>query len=385
MPFDVELDLDDENGSECGQCDRRESDCDCCSNCHNSNDNCECCGGCSSPTYCDSCDDCGDYTCSCECVGETVIAPTHPTPIRCCESCNQFAPTPFAPIVGSPVVRSREDYREWTFEDAKRSDGSQALSYTSNPLRLLRGELSPTTQYFGVELETEYERSSHRESVAKILYQYIWDKAAMKGDGSLNGSGIEIVSKPMELDDTKKYLFTLADALTTVPLEMSHRTGMHVHVSRGNLDNGTIGRMILFMHSSRPETEALIEYVAGRSLTTNHYCKLRTSQPHQEQTIFSREKRDWYQGDRYVALNCQNQNTLEFRIFNGTPNPHKLAANVEFCDSVIEWAKFTQDAARIVDIQAYLTFVRDSGKYPFLVSYFNQSESYRQREGSVAA
>ena len=50
-----------------------------------------------------------------------------------------------------------------------------------------------------------------------------------------------------------------------------------------------------------------------------------------------RDKRDC--SGRYQAVNLQNTNTVEFRVFRGTTNRVTLLASIEFVDALIMYCK----------------------------------------------
>ena len=44
-------------------------------------------------------------------------------------------------------------------------------------------------------------------------------------------------------------------------------------------------------------------------------------------------------GDRHVAINLTNENTIEFRIFRGTLNPKRFLATLQFVDALCHFVK----------------------------------------------
>ena len=77
-------------------------------------------------------------------------------------------------------------------------------------------------------------------------------------------------------------------------------------------------------------------------------------------------------GTRYVALNMENSTTVEFRIFKGTLKPSSFFRALEFCHSVIHFAKDEAQNLAVADFVAFVDNKRDD--YPNLFDFLHQDE-----------
>lgn len=199
--------------------------------------------------------------------------------------------------------------------------------------------------YMGVELEIDKggELDENAEKLLDIANHSKKDRVYCKHDGSLN-NGYEIVTHPMTLEYhmTKmnwKEIFNKA-------LEMgyaSHNTstcGLHIHCSKcafgedSYTQDAAIGRVVFFVEKhwnelvrfSRRQPEALDRWAA-------RYATI-SSTPNETY----RKAKDKHMG-RYSAINLENYETVEFRLFRGTLRYGTFAATLqlvsEICNAAI--------------------------------------------------
>lgn len=191
--------------------------------------------------------------------------------------------------------------------------------------------------YFGVELEIECMGSDSTHSYARqIRPRYSDNFAIMKHDGSLN-NGFEIVTRPASLmihrDEWSKILNPTINGIR------SYRTttcGFHVHCSRRPLSEIQVAKIVCFVNAEC--NSKLIELIAGRvSDRWSRIAPKKLSDGNKANT------------ERYEAVNLQNRETIEFRIFKGTLKYESLMKNIEFCDALI---RYMAPASRM--LQEYL-------------------------------
>jgi hypothetical protein len=197
--------------------------------------------------------------------------------------------------------------------------------YSANVLRYCGFQGSPSKQlYLGAELEVEVKDGAYSTHVQQV-YTALGEYGILKRDGSI-GYGFEIVTAPCSLEVHQEVWPAMIPAISKGLASWNTSTcGMHVHVSRAPLDAYTIGKLQVFINA--PVNRAAIVAIAGRSET--RWAKFT------EKTL---ENGAQYNNDRYEAINLQNKNTIEFRIFKGTLDLAHILANLEFCDAVCHWA-----------------------------------------------
>ncbi len=263
----------------------------------------------------------------------------------------------------------------------------------------MRGGVAEASSYrwFGVEVETEFFKPAlvkagfTRFSMSKFVSNAIGrDFCIVKEDGSLttngkycgnlefdkdgtkNGkeyAGFEIVSCPADIDEHRKRwaLFDKMDHHDMLRAWDTETCGLHVHVSRNSLTLLQIGRIIAF--TNHPVNRHFIQKIAGRS--ESKYCKNHNKRLadslHPEQGNNDERRR--------VAVNVQNQHTIEFRIFRGTVRSCHIIRNIEFVDSLCDYC---YPAARgFSDLFAphpYIKYVMDNkSRWPILAFWLIQS------------
>ena len=191
-----------------------------------------------------------------------------------------------------------------------------------NLLKFKATRVRPNTVYLGCELEYETENRNRAQlGVGKLMHGH----ALMKSDGSIR-NGFEIVTCPATLDI---HLDIFKKFYETIPpdLKVANNVGMHVHVSRKPLSQLTIGKMTEFLN--RFDNKEFIHHIAGR--IDNNYARMNS-----DRTItFLRKNR--HGGDRYNALNLNNEKTIEVRLFATPMNYKEFAMRLQFVQALVDY------------------------------------------------
>ena len=242
--------------------------------------------------------------------------------------------------------------------------------------------------YFGMEIELECRNGRYEpaEYAGSRLEQY--DLAYLKSDGSLN-DGFEIVTHPMTHDFFKNEATEFWDTIAT--LRDRHRvmtwgastTGIHIHISRTGFNGGAhMHRFLNLVYSN----EELYSAIAGRS--SSRWAKFddvlentltrdeegnRTWKVHRG---FSKKITDGRNTDRYSAVNTQNRDTLELRIFKSSTKPERIKAYMDLAHASVEYTRGltlqqVKDGALSKD--AFVAYVRENlSLYEHLNGLFDQ-------------
>ena len=276
-----------EHCCECAYCERGDHKCEwTCSECDGCDDCCDC-------WYCDACSENHRYNVD-----------------RCsdCESCLETCDcesTPDSEPALDPAVK--------------------IYDYSTNVLRYCAFRGTPRDMfYLGTELEMVVREGNKAEHVKRI-YDLLQGYGILKYDGSVS-NGFELVTSPWSLEEHQEFWPSAISQL--LPGLVSWNTdccGMHVHISRAPLDAYTLGKLQVFINS--PLNRTNVVKIAGRN--NSDYAKF---------TNKTLDNGSRYNSDRYEAINLQNKNTAEFRIFKGTLHTQHILANLEFVESVTRWA-----------------------------------------------
>lgn len=227
--------------------------------------------------------------------------------------------------------------------------------------------------YLGFELEVDDPDDEKDEedasNIARALTramntQGVGDLVYCKHDGSLSDGGFEIVSHPTTFAWWKEH-HELLKPIFALPREglrsfQTDTCGMHVHLSRKAFTPMHLYRFLRFFYRNAP----LIAMTSRRARhNLDQWASLRLNA-----TEVKLVKRTASQ-TRYTAVNLQNENTVEIRVFRGTLSPDGFWMNLEFVQSAFE---FTRTAgARAMTESQYLRYVEKHRKsYKHLYAYY---------------
>lgn len=188
--------------------------------------------------------------------------------------------------------------------------------------------------FFGVELEVEVDEKLNRKAVyAKDILKLFNGFVIIKHDGSIKDPksgqivGFEIVTSPASREyQSEKWNYFFDNKPKGLRSYDTTTCGLHFHVSRKPLTQLQIAKMLLFVNSEA--NQPFIAMIAGRS--PNKYCKI-------QKKGYVNARLAPNQQDRYEALNLNNKDTVELRIFRGTTKRESFFKSLEFFDALIHF------------------------------------------------
>ena len=225
-------------------------------------------------------------------------------------------------------------------------DGDSRLihdySYRPDPIFYKLPSEDSNRLYFGIEIETEVRGQDYGSRTAAAEYASrleVERLAYLKSDGSLD-CGFEIVTHPMSHAYMTNVDNPLWNVITTLKRDynmMSWGTrtcGLHVHISRNGFSGGSHQHRFLQLVYNNKE---FYELLAGRS--ASHWAKFDdVIDPDTGKKTF-KGKFDRHGSDRYSAVNTNNRNTLEMRIFRGSLNPRFVKSAVNLAHASVEYTR----------------------------------------------
>ena len=251
-------------------------------------------------------------------------------------------------------------------------------NYNYKPEPIFYG--SGSSLFYGVELEVDKggEDSENAQillNVANKQKNHIY----IKHDGSLH-DGFEIVSHPMTLDYHTKNMNWYEIFEKAVEMGyLSHSTfscGLHAHVNRSAFgineeeQEHAIGRVVYFVEKHWNE---LVRFSRRTLDSLDHWAaKYATISPTTSETY---EKAKGKRLGRYVAVNLENTNTIEFRLFRGTLRYKTFIAALQLVDEICNFAIVMND--REMENMSWSEFVsRISPKKAELIEYLKEKRLY---------
>jgi hypothetical protein len=242
--------------------------------------------------------------------------------------------------------------------------------------------------YFGMEIELECRNGRYdpAEYAGSILERH--DLAYLKSDGSLS-DGFEIVTHPMTHDFFKNEAVEFWETIATlrdryrVMTWGANTTGIHIHISRTGFNGGAhMHRFLNLVYSN----EELYSAIAGRN--SSRWAKfddviesLRAEDEDGNRIWttyrgFRKKINDGRNTDRYSAVNTQNRDTLELRIFKSTTKPERIKAYMDLAHASVEYTRtltLQQVKSGALSDSAFVEYVRENGSlYEHLVGLLDQ-------------
>jgi len=214
------------------------------------------------------------------------------------------------------------------------SDAIKNYSYKPESIFYGSGNL-----FYGVELEIDKggEEHSNAQKLLNIANKNE-ERIYCKHDGSLN-DGFEIVSHPMTLDyhiNNMNWIDIFEKAIKMG--YVSHNTstsGLHIHCSRSAFGENyeqqeqAIGRVVFFVEKHWNE---LVKFSRRTPENLKHWAARYASISTTTAETYKKAK-DKRLG-RYVAVNLENYNTIEFRLFRGTLRYKTFIATLQLVDEI---------------------------------------------------
>jgi len=270
-------------------------------------------------------------------------------------------------------------------EDDDDSDESLIHNYSYRPSPFFFGS---GKYHFGFELEVEA-RGNGRFNGAQTVQNALGGHAYMKEDGSLS-DGFEIVTHPHTLENYHTdFNWGVLDRLKSEGYRSwnTRTCGLHVHVSRtafgSNGDPWAYGvpsskRSQLILQRQAHELRFMkliydnqrqVERIAGRS--NNNYATFQD-----KGNLVRKIKQGYQESGRYSAINTENDDTIEVRVFKGSLRKERVLSAIEFVHASVE---YTRDI-KVTSKNHALSWLKFTGYvaanaelYPNLVTIMSES------------
>lgn len=265
-------------------------------------------------------------------------------------------------------------------------------SRKTNPKAIKHPEQNPI--FLGLELEVIAKPDLQDESwfpklIKNIADSKFGDHAIIKSDSSLHSRfGMEIVTIPATLAYHKKMFednfFSKPNAFHTKIMSNAN-CGIHVHISKNVLTPLKWGQFIDFINSS--ENKTFIDAMANRP--PNIYCvrqKLtgknkfgvnvsakivaRACKGGVVKNGMETSTRSHDNFSRRIAVNSDNGQTMEVRMFKSSTDKNNILRKMEFCESLVRFVR--NHSTQQMTVYDYVNFIIDSAnkkEYPYLVKW----------------
>ncbi|MET8149122.1 hypothetical protein ACIBSW_39710 [Actinoplanes sp. NPDC049668] len=197
-------------------------------------------------------------------------------------------------------------------------------AYRPRPVFYGRGPL-----FLGPEIELEI-IGGDGYRCAEIASEALEGLGYLKHDGSLS-AGFEMVGHPMAYDwAIENFPWPMLAELRRHGAEATDATGIHVHVSRAGF-------------SSVPHTYRWMKFIYRNETDVVRLARRQAPswaafRPEDRRAVKHYVKGQGY-GDRYRAINTNNPDTLELRVFAGSLDPDVIKAAFAFAAASVEYTR----------------------------------------------
>ena len=228
--------------------------------------------------------------------------------------------------------------------------------------------------YLGIELEVERGANSetNHTKMALLIQQYF---LYFKTDGSLD-NGFEIVTHPMTISYIKKHKNVWADILNLLRSNKyrsydTRTCGMHIHISKNAFTTWHLYRFMKFF----VDNSDFVTKISQRKIENLDRWAALTDSPSEgtkeytQESLMYKAKKKRGNSKRYLAVNLQNDNSVEIRIFRGTLNDSSFFKNIEFVQALYDYTKSIPDVD--MSLKSFLSFIKDNNEYPYLRKFIN--------------
>jgi hypothetical protein len=246
--------------------------------------------------------------------------------------------------------------------DCFNDDSSDLInSYSFRPAPKFRGKNGKFSPFIGFELEIE-SKNGNKKDQAEDISDNLGEIIYLKTDSSLS-NGFEIVSHPMTLQEHKKIDYRLAFDSLAKNGARSHDTatcGLHFHLDKSKMSDTHKVRFGTFFALQKSKLEILARRYSSS------YAKFKAKN--------LKDRKDYLKNsDRYEAVNWQNDNTVEIRIFKGTLKFETFMASMELCQAIFNFTQLRQAFCTLNENQLWGRFLKyvqkNESEYSFLIRY----------------
>ena len=269
-----------------------------------------------------------------------------------------------------------EDDYQYCYECYQKIVNRTIKNYSYKPKTIFYGD---GNLFYGIELEID-KGGEYDENAQKLLDigNLNGEKIYCKHDGSIN-NGFEIVSHAATIDyHINKIPW---NEIMSKAIEMGYRShntstcGFHIHVNRDAFGDTyeqqeeVIGRIVHFVELHWNE---ILKFTRRTEENINRWAARYGISTKAKDTY--KNAKDKHMG-RYVAVNLENSNTVEFRLFRGTLNYKTFLATLQLVDEICFHAYHMSDQE--MENMSWSDFVlRILPKKTELIEYLKQKRLY---------
>jgi hypothetical protein len=183
--------------------------------------------------------------------------------------------------------------------------------------------------YLGLELEISVDQANLRDCAELALHR-LGDLVYLKEDSSIAaGSGFELVTHPMSYRwAIERFAWDVLPALRQAGCD-AYGNGLHVHISRAAFVTPShTYRWMKFLYRNEVDVIRVARRVSTEWAAFSDYDR---------RSVKHYAKGD--KGSRYRAINTQNDDTFELRVFASSLHPQEVQAALALTAATVEYTR----------------------------------------------
>lgn len=262
-----------------------------------------------------------------------------------------------------------DDNDNWICSNCARNGGGRINNYSYKPRAVFfkadgQNVNERNDLFFGIELEVEQKDSSvSRYDITKRIEH---ESYYFKSDGSLD-NGFEIVTHPMTFEYIHQHKTDIFQKALDTLIANGYRSydsntcGIHIHLSKKAFGTWQLYRFIKFFIDNKEFVVA----ISQRKPDQLERWSAIEEETNSELIYKAKKKNGDGQRKRYVAVNLQNDRTVEIRLFRGTLNIQSFMKNVEFCYALFSFTRDCNDTS----LDKFKEYIDKSNDYSMLKKF----------------
>lgn len=257
-----------------------------------------------------------------------------------------------------------------------------AYSFKPNPHFYKLKDEHEENIYLGCEVEIECDKSlsicvselnnlkiNHKQYISLFIDHNLHNIFYQKRDASIQ-YGIEMVSHPLTFEAWNDINHKIVQTFSFMSENhckslLAKNCGMHVHMTKKFMTDLHKKLLSYFIYSNRK----YIEKIAGRE--SNTYTKYIDIDKRYLDDLYS------INSDRHNAINWNNKETVEIRIFQSVLDPFLFYKNLEFCHAAYMFTKNLNISDVIYNkkcLKNFYNFIKNDEKYQKLTFFIDDNK-----------
>ena len=262
-------------------------------------------------------------------------------------------------------------------------------SYSYRPPRFKYFHTSKTKRqnkdpFYGIEIEVIASNSPQEVRTEFSISNRDEESSYLKYDGSLGDNGVEVVFHPHTMSALKNSTI-LRDVLKWGAKGVAYawngsKCGLHIHSEKKDWSRVALYKLYTLMSKN----VEFWTWLSGRKKSHMSYCILENIY-HNRIVQYAKYKGDGCGASKYVALNMNNEHTIEFRLFRGSLSKATFWKNLECVDSLRYFCNTYGSIAQFRDspeavLKSWVAMVYENRKdYPNLYKWlYAREEAYNK-------